>query len=372
LSLFVSANLAQGWNAPLTRTTTLPSIRAMPTLQRFALVISVFVTFSLRAEWIDVTANLAGMKSECGNLCLLSVVPGQDKIIAGIAKRGLWQTTDGGTTWTQMGQGAGSDTIVNRPSEILYDPKDTKTFWESGIYNSSGVYRTDDGGQTFKHLGSARHNDYVSVNFADPQRRMLLAGGHEQSRMIWKSLDGGTTWTNIGVNLPEGTKFTTHPMFIGANTYIVNCSGWGKGTGGVFRTTDGGASWTQVSTNEAKEVPLRASDGSLYWLLMADRGLIRSTDDGKTWTQVCGGGVLKASRLIELPEGKLVATAGKSIKISSDHGATWTAILSPTPAQPAGIVYAPARQSFYIWYWDCKDIVATNAIWRHEYRLTAK
>src|SRR5512147_991614 len=77
--------------------------------------------FPLTAQWVNVTANLADLPSECGNLCLLSVVPGQDKIIAGIAKRGLWQTTDGGAIWTPLGQGAGSDTIVNRPSWIAYD-----------------------------------------------------------------------------------------------------------------------------------------------------------------------------------------------------------------------------------------------------------
>src|SRR2546422_7722358 len=85
----------------------------------------------LHAQWVNVTGNLAGMPSECGNLCLLSVVPGQDRVIAGIAKRGLWQTTDGGATWTQLGQGEGSDAIVNRPSRILYDPTDPKIFWES-------------------------------------------------------------------------------------------------------------------------------------------------------------------------------------------------------------------------------------------------
>jgi len=76
------------------------------------------VVLPLAAQWVNVTANLAEMPSECGNLCLLSVVPGQDKIIAGIAKRGLWQTTDGGATWTPLGQGAGSDVIINRPSQI--------------------------------------------------------------------------------------------------------------------------------------------------------------------------------------------------------------------------------------------------------------
>ena len=95
------------------------------------------------------------------------------RIIAGIAKQGLWQTTDGGKTWTPLGQGAGSDVIVNRPSRIEYDPTSSDTFWESGIYNSSGVYRTTNGGMTFQHLGIARHNDFVSVDFSDPQRRTM-------------------------------------------------------------------------------------------------------------------------------------------------------------------------------------------------------
>ena len=50
----------------------------------------------LAAQWTNVTGDLAELPSECGNLCLLSVVPGQDKIIAGVAKRGLWQSTEGG------------------------------------------------------------------------------------------------------------------------------------------------------------------------------------------------------------------------------------------------------------------------------------
>ena len=326
----------------------------------------------LPAQWVNVTGNLADMPSECGNLCLLSVVPGQDRIIAGVAQRGLWQTTDGGVHWTALGQGDGADAIVNRPSRLLYDPKDAGIFWESGIYNSSGVYHTTNGGQTFQHLGSVKHNDDVNVDFADPRRRLLLAGGHEQSRTVWKSVDAGQTWTNIGATLPEGSKFSSNPLLLDATTYLVNASGWGKGTGGVYRTTDGGTSWTGVSTLEANGAPLVASDGSIYWLLMYDRGVIRSTNRGETWTQACGSGPLKGSKLIELPDGRLAGVANKSIKVSTDHGATWAAVLDATPVQPAGVIYAPARQAFFIWNWDCGNKVLTNAVWRQDYRIESK
>src|SRR6266436_5405181 len=124
----------------------------MSTKDRILLLVAAtaLLALPLQAEWVNVTGNLAEMPSECGNLCLLSAVPGQDRIIAGIAKRGLWQTVDGGASWQALGQGPGSDTIVNRPSRILYDPIDPRTFWESGIYNSSGVYHTTNGGETFQ------------------------------------------------------------------------------------------------------------------------------------------------------------------------------------------------------------------------------
>jgi photosystem II stability/assembly factor-like uncharacterized protein len=324
------------------------------------------------AQWTNVTGNLADMPTECGNLCLLSVVPGQDKIIAGVAQRGLWQTTDGGATWTPLGQGAGSDTIVNRSSRIVYDPTQEDVFWESGIYNQWGVYQTTDGGQTFRHLGKITHNDYVSVCFSDPQRHIFLAGGHEQSRTVWKSLDGGQTWTNIGATLPEGTKFSSNPLLIDASTYLVNASGWGKGIGGVYRTTDGGASWSLAANLEATGAPLEATDGSIYWMLMYARGIIRSTDRGLTWTQVCGAGVLKGPMIIELPDGRLAAVGSKTVKVSADHGTSWSPAVDQAPIQPSGVIYAPARRAFYIWQWDCGNKVLTNAVWCHEYQVQPK
>jgi len=322
---------------------------------------------SASAGWENVTGNLADMPSECGNLCLLSTLPGKDVVIAGIAKQGLWQSADGGTTWTAIGKDAGSDSITNRPSRILYDPANPAVFYESGIYNGPGVYKTTDGGKTFQHLGKIGHIDYVSVDFTDPKRMTLIAGGHEQSQKLWKSEDGGQNWTNIGLNLPAGTKFSSNPLLIDKSTYLVNAAGWGKGTPGIFRTTDAGATWQSVSPLEPNGGPLVASDGTIYWCLLWDKGVIRSTDQGKTWEQACGYGVIKASGLVELPDGKLLAVGQKCLKISTDKGATWTQIGDPTPVQPAGVVYSPVRKALYIWHWNCGPKVLPDAIFRCDY-----
>jgi hypothetical protein len=43
--------------------------------------------------------------------------------------------------------------------------------------------------------------------------------------------------------------------------------------------------------------------------------------------------------------------------------------MDPVSFQPAGVIYAPARKAFFVWNWDCKNQVLTNAIWRHDYAV---
>jgi hypothetical protein len=309
------------------------------------------------ATWVNVTGNLANMASECGNLTMLSAVPGNDTVIAGVALKGLWASS-AGTSWAHLGSGAGSDTITNRPSWVVYDPVQAGVFWESGIYNGGGVFKTTDNGATFQRLGSISHNDYVSVDFGDPNRQTLLAGGHEQSQTVYRSTDGGKTWTNIGVTIPANTKFSTNPLIIDAQTYVVNLSGYGSASAGILRTTDAGASWQQVSALEPVGPPLVTANGTIYWSHW--NGLLKSTDSGLTWGQV--GSNLQPVRPVELPDGRLLSVGATSLMISADAGSTWTPYDAALPFNPAGVIYSPGRKAVFVWHWDCGGVVLPDAI----------
>jgi len=321
--------------------------------------------------WVNVTGNLSNIASDCGNLTKLSSVPGSDTIIAGVAIRGLW-ANNSGSTWSHLGAGAGSDTITNRPSSIVYDPANSAVFWESGIYDTGGVYKTADSGNTFHQLGSISHIDYVSVDFSDANRRTLLAGGHEQSQTVYRSVDGGQTWSDIGVNLPAGTGFSNSPLIINSQTYVVNTeTSWSGDSPGIYRTTNAGTTWTKVSSQGPGGAPLVASNGTIYWPI--SDSLLKSTDSGSTWTQVgsgISGGAFQLVPPIELPDRRLVSVGADHLMVSADGGSTWSPIGDTLPYAPVSVVYSRNRQAFFISHSDCGAVVLPDAVMRLDYSLS--
>jgi hypothetical protein len=85
---------------------------------------------------VNATSNLAGLESECGNLTLVTADPCKNRVIAGVAKRGLYATSDRGATWNKLSSAPGSANIVHRPSSIVFDPEHHDVIYESGIYGA--------------------------------------------------------------------------------------------------------------------------------------------------------------------------------------------------------------------------------------------
>ncbi len=312
-------------------------------------------------QWANVTSNLANLPSECGNLTLLSARPCTDEVIAGVALAGLFMTNDGGATWNPLGTGAGSAVITNRPSSIVYDPEHPEVFWESGIYNGGGVYRTDDGGSTFVQLGDFGHNDLVSVDFSDPERKTLLAGSHEQTQRLMHSNDGGQTWTDIGPNLPAVSNFISAPLVIDASTFLVGACGYADATCGVFRSTDAGLTWENTAPDlPVVARPLWTADDAIYWSTIYDSGIARSDDRGQSWTKIAEG--IVSGHPVALADGRIMDVTVDHVVVSADAGVTWTPVGEPLPFKPAGVTFSAATKTMYVWQWDCGNIVLPNAI----------
>ncbi len=306
-----------------------------------------------RGPWVDATSNLVGLDSECGTLSFVSARPDRDALIVGVAKQGLWISENGAATWARLGRAAGSAVINNRTTSITYDPAHPNTFWESGGYGA-GVFKTTDNGASFKGLGDVAHSDQVSIDLTDPNRRTLLSGTHEQPK-VFRSTDGGSTWTDISAGLPANIGYASFPHVIDANTYLLGTRSGANS--GVFRTADGGATWSPVHDTAAVSGPplVAKSDGHIYWLLQRGNGLITSKDAGLTWTEVDSSGPVGQDRgtLLELPDGRFATFSENQVIISADHGASWRAVGPSLPYEPSGMTYSPSRHAFYIWHFDC-------------------
>ena len=306
------------------------------------------------------TEGIVGLLSDCGNLSKVVVRPDQDVLIAGVALQGLWTSTDGVDTWSKLGLGAGSAKIINRLTTIIFDPERPARYWESGIYTGGGVYRTDNNGETFRQLGDIGHVESLSVDLTDPNRRTLLASIHE-STTTYLSTNGGESWDDITLSLPPDIGYVTGAVVFDAQNFLLGTSN--ELGSGVFRSADGGVSWTQVFDSGVVRTPLRASDGSLYWIPERINGIIVSHDNGLTWALVTPKTeVLPAGpAIVELPDGSLASLGVGSVVVSKDQGASWTPVGPPVPFKPESVVYAPFRKAFYLWHAEC-DFSTQNEI----------
>lgn len=305
-------------------------------------------------EWVNVTSNLAGLDSMCGNSGLIVTKPDTDQVIAGIAQQGLWSSTDAGQSW---GQVRGSTKITMSLSAVIFDPMDSTRQWVVGNHAPPYLFGTTDDGKTFNDLteGSDLPGlDYVSVDYADPKRDFMLVGWHEIAQGVSRSTDGGKTWESIGKGLPK--VFCSTPVVIDAQTYLVGCQ-----DGQIMRTTDGAKTWVKVSDQGSNRAPVQASDGVLYWVSI-DGSLVASDDSGETWQQILVKGTLVGNLPpLELPDGRIAAFGDNGIVAGTRTGA-WKRVTVKTPYLPYTIAYSALGKAFYFAYGDCTKIVPDDAI----------
>lgn len=176
---------------------------------------------------------------------------------------GVYKTTDGGKTWTKMGLGD-----VWSISRILVDPKNPNHVIVGAFGDpfkdstARGVYTTDDGGKTWNktlYVGPQTGAAELAMDPNDPSiiyasmwqfRRMpwtFHSGGADDG--IWRSQDGGKTWTRLsGHGLPTGIMGRSAVAIAPSNSKRIYALIEAKG-GIVWRSDDGGGNWKMVSDN---------------------------------------------------------------------------------------------------------------------------
>ena len=229
-----------------------------------------------------------------------------------VASGGVWKTVNSGITWTPIFDNEASYSI----GAIALDPKNPLTVWVGSGENNSqrsvsygnGLYKSEDGGRTWRNVG-LRTSEHIGRIAIDPKDSNIVyvasqgpLWGPGGERGLFKTTDGGKTWKNI-LNISENTGVTdvvidpNDPNTVYCASYQRRRHMWTLINGGpesaIYKSTDAGATWNKLRaglpTVELGRIGLAISpvDSNVLYATVeaADRrgGIFRSEDRGGSW-----------------------------------------------------------------------------------------
>jgi photosystem II stability/assembly factor-like uncharacterized protein len=263
----------------------------------------------------------AAMSGRIAALDAVSMPDGKLTLWVGAASGGVWKSLDGGTTFEPVFD----DQSVQSVGAVRIDPRDPNTVWvgtgEAWTRNSvsigDGVYKTTDGGDTWKNLGlgDSERIAEILVDPRDGKTVYVCATGRLWSdsaeRGVYKTTDGGATWQQVlkGGNLSTGCASLSmdekNPDVLYAALWDFRRKGWTFRSGGespdspsasaLMVTRDGGRTWTEVTPEAnpgfAKKpygriaVNVAPSDSNRVYAFVESpaSALYVSSDGGKSW-----------------------------------------------------------------------------------------
>lgn len=198
----------------------------------------------------------------------IAINPSNENVIyVGYARGGVWRTTDGGNSWQPIFDNQSFLSI----GAITIDPNDNNTVYVgTGDLNISGyastgdgLWRSTNGGNTWTNIGLANTKVISSVVVEQGNANHILVGtmgnpfNPDANRGMYRSTDGGATWTQVlftstgsGVISMEADPYNAQTIYASTwNRYrTTNASPVSGPDGKVWKSTDGGATWVDLTT----------------------------------------------------------------------------------------------------------------------------
>lgn len=229
---------------------------------------------------------------------------------------GLWKTVDGGNEWFPVTDGQissssiGAVAVAETNPDIVYIGGG-ETQLRGSITQGDGVYKTTDGGKTWRHLGlkETQAISRIRIHPTNPNLVYVAALGHpygeNEERGVFRSKDGGNTWEKVlYVSDKAGAADLiidrTNPNVLYASTWQVYRKAWKMWGGGpdskLFKSLDGGNTWIDLTSNPGMPegpigkigVTVSPADPNRIWAIVEanEGGVYRSDDGGWTWEKV--------------------------------------------------------------------------------------
>ncbi|HEX4628666.1 MAG TPA: glycosyl hydrolase, partial [Gemmatimonadales bacterium] len=311
-----------------------------------------------------------------GRVLAVAGVPGDPATFYfGAVGGGVWRSQNAGVTWeplfdSQPVASIGALAVAPSDASVIYVGTGEAAI-RSDITYGAGVYKSTDGGLHWRAVGlvDTRHIGKILVDARNPDVVLVAALGHaygpNPERGVFRSTDGGRTWTKVLYKDPDTGAIDlaadpVDPQVVYAALYQARRTPWeqyppdeGPGSG-LYKSTDRGATWAPLTGHGLPAGPLgriglavgASGRGSarVYALIGAATGgggLYRSDDGGATW-QLAGNDPRLTSRnwyfcrvTVDPTNPDVVYVPNVALLKSTDGGKSFTVL----KGQPGGDDY---------------------------------
>ena len=258
---------------------------------------------------------------------------------------GVYKSLDAGRTWRSAGlkETRHIGRIVIHPSnpDIVYVAA-VGHLWGSNA--ERGVFKTIDGGKTWNKVLFVDENTGATDLAMDPQNpEILFAATYQRQRKAWgfngggagsgvyRTVDGGATWTALAAGLPKGEKGRIGlDIFRGDGRLVYAVVEAAGRENGVYRSVNRGDTWDQLSTVNPRpmyysQIRIDPKDRNRIYLLGSNRGFYVSDDGGRDFRDVFSAIHSEDHALWIDPDdpNHLIVGGDGGVSISWDRGQTW-------------------------------------------------
>jgi hypothetical protein len=280
---------------------------------------------------------------------------------------GVYRSGDAGKTWVHVGL-----PDAQQIPQLAVDPRDPNRVFAAvlghpyGPSKDRGVYRSRDGGKTWDQVLFKDANTGASDLAIDPLHPDVVYATLWETRLgpwedandyqgagggVYKSTDGGTTWTQLHGGLPANLVQAdvaiapSRPSTLYVTFTTTDDSHYGSGQGnGLYRSDDAGASWRSVTTDERPRMKIGGGDLMVPVVDPTDPEVVyvasivamKSRDGGKTWTWLRGapgGDDYQNLWINPIDPRTLVLVSDQGASVTVNGGATWSSWYNQPTAQ---------------------------------------
>ncbi len=252
-----------------------------------------------------------------GRAAAVTGVPEQPNLFYfGATGGGVWKTEDGGKTYANISDGffggsIGSIAVAKSDPNVIYVGGGEVTV-RGNVSSGYGVWKSEDAGKTWQFAGlpKSRHIPRIVIDPQNPEIVYAAVLGNiykpTQNRGVYKSIDGGKTWSKILFADPQAGAVElvmdpNNPRNLYAATWRLQRTPYSLSSGGegsaLWKSTDRGATWTEISKHNGFAegtlgiigVTVSPLDSERVWAIVENKekgGVYRSDDGGTNWKQV--------------------------------------------------------------------------------------